>query len=164
MGQPGRKPKPTALKELQGNPGKRALNKNEPTFEKYELDARGTIKPPTYLDSLAKREWKRIAPILHKVGLLTKADEAALAAYCANFSRWVQAEKKVREHGMTYESDKGNVIQRPEVGIANTAMKLMVTFCKEFGLTPSSRTALSMEQAEKRESPFASFIKGGRVG
>jgi P27 family predicted phage terminase small subunit len=164
MGQPGRKPKPTALKSLQGNPGKRPLNNNEPEFEKYELDAKGTIKPPVYLDSLAKKEWKRIAPILHKVGLLTKADEAALAAYCANFSRWVQAEKLVKEAGLTYESDKGNVIQRPEVGIANTAMKLMVTFCKEFGLTPSSRTSLSMEQAEKMESPFVSFLKGGQVG
>ena len=28
----GRKPKPTALKRLGGNAGKRALNKNEPTF------------------------------------------------------------------------------------------------------------------------------------
>lgn len=26
----GRKPKPTAVKKLEGNPGKRKLNKNEP--------------------------------------------------------------------------------------------------------------------------------------
>ena len=30
MAQCGRKPKPTAIKELEGNPGKRKLNKHEP--------------------------------------------------------------------------------------------------------------------------------------
>lgn len=30
MAQRGRKPKPTALKELEGNPGKRTLNDKEP--------------------------------------------------------------------------------------------------------------------------------------
>ena len=30
----GRKPKPTAIKELEGNPGKRKLNKKEPKPEK----------------------------------------------------------------------------------------------------------------------------------
>ena len=30
----GRKPKPTAMKELEGNPGKRPLNPNEPRPER----------------------------------------------------------------------------------------------------------------------------------
>lgn len=30
----GRKPKPTAIKELEGNPGKRKLNKKEPKPDK----------------------------------------------------------------------------------------------------------------------------------
>ncbi|MEQ8198694.1 MAG: phage terminase small subunit P27 family, partial [Clostridiaceae bacterium] len=34
MAQRGRKPKPTAIKVLEGNPGKRPLNKNEPKPEK----------------------------------------------------------------------------------------------------------------------------------
>ena len=32
-GRSGRRPKPTARKELAGNPGKRALNKDEPVPE-----------------------------------------------------------------------------------------------------------------------------------
>jgi len=36
----GRKPKPTALKIIEGNPGKRPLNKNEPKPDIFE-DHRG---------------------------------------------------------------------------------------------------------------------------
>lgn len=32
----GRKPKPTAVKERQGNPGKRKLNKDEPQFSEFD--------------------------------------------------------------------------------------------------------------------------------
>lgn len=35
----GRKPKPTALKVLEGNPGKRPLNKNEPNLKRKRPDA-----------------------------------------------------------------------------------------------------------------------------
>ena len=37
----GRKPKPTALKVLEGNPGKRPLNENEP------IPPKGSIKCPS---------------------------------------------------------------------------------------------------------------------
>jgi hypothetical protein len=46
----GRLPKPTALKVLSGNPGKRALNKNEPK-------PGGVPTCPSSLDATAKREW-----------------------------------------------------------------------------------------------------------
>ena len=39
----GRKPKPTALKVLEGNPGKRPLNENEP------IPPKGSIKCPSWL-------------------------------------------------------------------------------------------------------------------
>lgn len=151
----GRPPKPTNLKILQGNPGKRPLNMNEPKFQ--EVDA---AKMPPYLNKFAKKEWKRIAPLLKKVKLLTEADITALAAYCQAYHRWLEAEKLLRIHGYTEETDKGNTIQRPEVTIANKAMELMLKFGKEFGLTPSSRSSLHVEQEEKTDDPFMKFVKG----
>ena len=47
----GRKPKPTAIKELEGNPGKRKLNKKEPKPEK------GMPVCPEWLLPEAKAEW-----------------------------------------------------------------------------------------------------------
>lgn len=156
MGKRGPKDKPTNLKILQGNPGKRNLNENEPKFDVAEE----VPNAPPFLSRYAKTEWKRIAPILHKNGLLTEADIASLAAYCQNYHRWIESEKLIRALGYTYETDKGNVIQRPEVGIANTAMKLMKQFAAEFGLTPSSRTNITADKTLESEDPFVNFIKG----
>ena len=51
----GRKPKPTAIKVLEGNPGKRPLNKFEPAPEKKAPPC------PEWLNGEAKAEWERLA-------------------------------------------------------------------------------------------------------
>jgi phage terminase small subunit len=87
----GRKPKPTHLKLLEGNPGRRPLNIGEP---------RPQAKIPTcpaHLSPSAKAEWKRLAHMLHRLGVITELDRAALAAYCQAYGRWVEAERKLKE-------------------------------------------------------------------
>jgi len=51
----GRRPKPTRLKMLTGNPGKRPLNPNEPRPEATIPDA------PAELSAGARAEWDRLA-------------------------------------------------------------------------------------------------------
>jgi len=149
----GRRPKPTALKELAGNPGKRAMNRNEPKFS-------GLPTCPPHLDKVAKAEWKRISKELAAVGLLTAVDRAALAAYCQCWSRWVAAEEKIRETGLVVRSAKsGYPIQNPFVAIANTALDLMRKFLTEFGLTPASRSRLSVDADRSNADPFTEFMR-----
>ena len=158
MGKRGPAPKPTNLKVLQGNPGKRKLNEDEPSFTSSE----GILTPPPFLSRYAKKEWKRIVPLLKANGLLTDVDVNTLAAYCQSYHRWIEAEKAIRTYGLTTETDKGNIIQRPEVGIANKAMEAMVRYAKEFGLTPSSRTSLHANAPDKQDDPFMEFLKGAK--
>ena len=79
----GRKPKPTTLKILEGNPGKRSLNEHEPQVQAEIPEC------PEFLDDEARAEWFRMAKVLQDMGLLTQADRAALAAYCVAYSCWV---------------------------------------------------------------------------
>ena len=51
----GRKPTPTAIRELEGNPGKRPLNTREPHPE------RKAPACPKWLEPEAKKEWRRLA-------------------------------------------------------------------------------------------------------
>ena len=82
----GRKPTPTRLKILAGNPGKRPLNSREPQ------PAQKMPRCPKHLDKAARAEWRRKAPELFRVGLLTAVDDNGLAGYCMAYSRWVRAE------------------------------------------------------------------------
>lgn len=154
MGKRGPVKKPNELKMLEGNPGKREISKSP----KYDLsdDCR---EPPAYLGTYAKREWKRILPLLEKNRLMTDADYITLAAYCQSVDTWIHAEKAKKADGFTYITDKGNEVQRAAVGIANSALANILKFGREFGLSPASRANISAEGFEEAENPLLSLIK-----
>ena len=131
-----RKPKPTALKKLEGNPGKRKLNTKEPMPEKGMPDC------PRWLLPEAKEEWKKLCQKLSEMGVLTEIDMAAFAAYCQSYARWKEAQEHINSEGSTFETEKGYQQQTPWVGIANTNQKLMMQAASEFGLTPSARSRI----------------------
>ncbi len=154
------KPKPTVLKILEGNPGRRPLNKNEP---KPPLITSGC---PEWLSDKAKEEWARAAPILERLGLLTEADRAVFILYCQTYGKWVEAEKFLKEKGTTYaypRKDKdGNTISVymapfPQVSIARQCAELITKLCAEFGMTPSSRCRMSLP-IENPDDPFEKHL------
>src|SRR5512138_3920234 len=106
----GRKAKPTALKELEGNPGKRKLNYKEPKPE--------VVIPscPNHLKGVARQEWNRITKELAKLKLITVVDRAALAAYCTAYKDYVRAENKLKTEGEVIFSIQGSAYQNPWVG------------------------------------------------
>lgn len=142
----GRKPKPTEIKRAAGNPGRRPLNNAEPAF------ARGIGKIPEVLeeDEWAAKEWHRIARELNRAGVVKSVDKAALASYCMAWSRWVGAELELRKEGVVVKTSNGNLIQNPRLGVANRAMEQMRQFAVEFGMTPSSRSRIKVEQASEK--------------
>lgn len=131
---PGRPPKPTALKLLQGNPGKRPLNDAEP---KPQL---GT-SAPAYIrsDPALIAEWKRHAPRLLKLGLLTEIDDEALAALCV-------LSVKFRE--MVGAGAAASAL-------ANVSRELRALWSR-FGMTPADRCRVKV-MAPKADDPFDAF-------
>jgi P27 family predicted phage terminase small subunit len=150
----GRKPKPTALKVLEGNPGKRPLNKNEPQPEKK------APRCPSWLEPEAKKEWKRMTKTLETIGVLTQVDKAAFAGYCQAYARWKEAEEFLSKHGTIFKTPSGYIQQVPQVSIAQTYLKVMKDFCSEFGLTPAARTRIQVDSAVGQEDdPMESILK-----
>jgi P27 family predicted phage terminase small subunit len=135
----GRTPKPTALKLLQGNPGKRAINKAEPQPTKLSTN----LRPPAWLDPVAADRWRKLVPELRALGLLTVVDIDSLEAYCKAYSRWREAEEFLDDSGMTTRTESGYSQQRPQVAIARGYAEQMRKFASEFGLTPASRSRLA---------------------
>jgi len=151
----GRKPKPTALKLLDGNPGKRPLNEREP------LMLQGLPEPPEWLDAEARAEWDRIVPELAEMGLLSRADRPALTAYCTAWSRWVEAEAMVKKLGTIVKSpEKGFPMKSPYLSIADQSLETMRKLMVEFGLTPSSRSRIKVPGNDAADE-FDRFLEAG---
>lgn len=133
----GRKPKPTRLKVLTGNPGKRPLNRDEPRPEPAIPDC------PPELSPAAQREWHRLAGEFAALRVLTNLDRAALAAYCGAYALWAEATEAIQKFGAMVKSPTGYPIQSPYVSIANRQAEIMLRIAGEFGFTPASRSRIA---------------------
>ncbi len=152
----GRKPKPSKLKELEGNCSKRPIPKTvEPPASE------DCPEPPAHMDRRAKLEWRRVAPALHGMGLLTGVDTTALAAYCQSYSDYVKAQLVLNRDGSTYETEtqKGEKVLRlrPEHTVVQDQLRNIKNFCTEFGMTPSSRARLILP-SDAAEDDLAELI------
>ena len=126
----------------------------------------------------ASQEWKSILPELRQLGVLSRIDGKALAAYCNCFARWMQAEREIKRLGIvveepitSYDRETGEseIIgyrykKNPAVTISEGAMKLMKSFLVEFGMTPSSRSRLIVnEDATKPIDPAEKYFASNPI-
>jgi P27 family predicted phage terminase small subunit len=131
MGRRGPPPKPTAVKKLEGNPGKRRLPKDEPAPPAEEPSC------PSWLTREAREEWARITPILRSMRLLSSADEVTLAAYCQAAAELQLATRHLDEVGRYHDDSKQAMRAQRD------AFARVKSFLQEFGLSPSARARLS---------------------
>jgi P27 family predicted phage terminase small subunit len=150
----GRKPLPSNVVRLRGNPGKRRPNDAEPRP--------ASVVPacPPCLGDEARKEWKRLSKELGKLGLLTGLDRGLLAAYCQAQALWVEAVSSIERYGTMVKSPNGFPMQLPYVAVANKQVDIMVRIASEFGMTPSSRTRIRVGETTP-EDPFEAFLRRG---
>ena len=144
MGRRGPPKKPTAMKELEGNPGKRPLPR-EPHYPE------GNLRPPSHLRGEARREWLRVAPGLAQVGVYQSVDRAALSAYCSAWASYVRAEKECQKVGEWAIGVDGVARVAPWARVRQMSLEKLKQFAREFGFTPASRT----EIVDPRDVPEA---------
>jgi len=77
----GPKPKPTALKVLEGVHPFR-INGDEPSFRP------GSDAPPDWLAGLALEHWRELAPMLSESRVLSVGDRSGLALLCLLYQQW----------------------------------------------------------------------------
>ena len=157
MAQRGRKPKPTALKVLEGNPGKRPLNLYEPNPEDKMPEC------PEWLEEEARAEWDRLAVPMFRLGLLKDLDMAAFAVYCQAYARWKEAEEFISQHGSIVKTKNGFWQQVPQVTIAHQNQKVMLQAAAEFGLTPSARSRIIAGNSATQEPSEMELILSGAM-
>ncbi|MFQ6574142.1 phage terminase small subunit P27 family [Pseudomonas sp. UM16] len=149
----GRKPKPTAKKQLAGNPGKRALNKAEPEFSRIT-----DVDPPAWLTARAAVVWRMVVPELLRENVLALTDLHNVEAFCTAYSNWRLAQDSVEAFGIVVQSSQGSPIKNPALTAANEAMRQMVTFGSMLGLDPASRTRIIGGREDNETNEFADLL------
>src|SRR5262245_59889578 len=137
----GRRPHPTRLQVLRGNPGRRALNTREPHPPPAD-DSFDTPPAPVADDPVAAAEWRRLAPMLRQCGLVSPAETAALIALCQQWARYLDTHDKVRALGMLVKNADGVPVRNPYLRLADAALDHCRRLWSELGLTPSSRSRI----------------------
>lgn len=147
MGMRGPNPKPTALKLLEGNPGKRRLkNTGEPMPEPPS----DMPKPPSRLLPEAKKEWRRLAPPLLALGVLTEVDLSAFAELCQNYAYYVNTDKEITKMGSQtvfamQKTPSGYMQQHPILSLRRQYYETWRKGLADFGLTPASRARIALD-------------------
>lgn len=163
-------PRPTKIKILNGEPNQDRINRKEP----QPREGRPTMPP--HLNKPAQTEWKRIIPELQAMGILTKVDRAALAGYCQAWGKWVQVENKIKKltnaleakghdagdlYLLKQDSEKANI--KLLLNASRDNLELMKSFLTEFGMTPSSRSRITVEKDTAKEDELEEFLNTGRM-
>lgn len=123
MAKAGRKPKPAALRIIEGNREHRPIKETPKIQSIYP-------EPPRWMRGIARAEWKRVVPHLAKVGLLTAIDVAMLEAYCVSYARWREL-----------KGERGEA----------QAMRDLKAMATEFGMSPSARTRVEFIKGKESD-------------
>ncbi|MCQ6343703.1 phage terminase small subunit P27 family [Bacillus cereus] len=148
MAKMGRKAKPIHLHILEGNTNR--LTKEE-MKQRLESEKRwkaksDKVRPPTWLDSVAKKEFKRIAGELLELDVITNIDVNALALYCDAYADYMACTKIIQEEGLlveyTNKAAETNKVPHPLLTKKKQLHEQMKAIGVDFGFTPSARAKI----------------------
>ena len=102
-----------------------------------------------------------------------RPDAMMLEGACVNYARAVEADLVVVREGITVEesvldNESGERIvlkvkKHPAVEVSNQAWRQVRAFCSEFGLSPVSRTRLSIEKHESAGADLMELLSRPRA-
>jgi P27 family predicted phage terminase small subunit len=155
----GRRPKPTALKLIAGNPGHRPINKDEPQPDAVDEN----LKPPRWLSGEARAVWDELLPRMLRNSLITDIDVIAFARYCQNCGRYAVAESYIAKQGEVMIVGEGGMpFQNPYLAVSNRAAEMMAKGEAAFGMNPSDRTRVAGPGGKKKANRFLDLVNAGK--
>lgn len=157
----GRKPQPTVLRVLRGNPGKRALNKDEP--DGGDLDV---ACPEELTSELSRREWERTIVPAILVGQIRGADRTHAIGHCELWATWREQILLASTNPHVVKAGKQDYpIPNPARMMANKTLQILLKIDAELGFTPTSRSRVTGNKPSSGRTKIQAFMLAkGRAG
>lgn len=143
----GRPRKPTMLKLVTGNPGRRPVNSREPKPQGNLVDG------PDWLTDTQRQSWNyaiQCAPY----GLLKRLDRSVLVTWVVAEDLHRQAVEKLNKGALLIKTPNGMPIQSPYLSIINKQALLMLRAASEMGFTPASRSKVEQDGGTDEPDEF----------
>ena len=142
--------KPTALKLVRGNPGKRAINGHEP-----EPNLLNDLEPPAHLPEAVAAVWRELAPKLRRAQVLTEMDTALLEMTCSALATHrLTVEKTAGGKVMQRNEETGSVSLSPWTLLQSMSFKQAMAALQQWGATPAARSRVMIDpQADLFANP-----------
>jgi P27 family predicted phage terminase small subunit len=106
---------------------------------------------PADMDPDAQAVWERVLRDMRRTGVLRSTDADVLRCYCEAVSRYAAAARLYAQTGpLTRRA--GYLVENPLLKVMRDNADEIRAFARELGLSPSSRVALRIDQAEVLES------------
>ena len=123
---------------------------------------------PPELDEEARKVWKKLAPILTRIDLLTKADRDAFALLCQIRARLTEIMWFIKKSNaslvqtkVTFDSTGQEHIElkpSPYVAMEKQYMQLYRLYAGDFGMNPRGRAGLSMGSGKGRKDVLEDLL------
>jgi len=158
----GRRPQPTSLKVLRGNPSKTRLNELEP------VPPTGEVVKPAGLSAVASAVWDELAPICLAMRTLTPADVRPFASLC-ELQATMQETSASKDGKALFRLEREDAEDKdsPLEIVIDATLKLeretataLRPYYELFGLTPVSRARIQVpKKTEEPVSKWAGALK-----
>jgi P27 family predicted phage terminase small subunit len=159
----GRKPKPTEQQITAGDPARKGVHKLDQKLAAQPKAERGLPECPEYLQGAARIAWDFWRDALDSMNLDYKPDALTLESGCLAYHELRDAYDSLNREGRTRMDDKGKEYNNPAVTRMTTALTALRGFTSEFGLSPVSRTRLTIEKGGSEEKDMMNLLSQPRA-
>jgi P27 family predicted phage terminase small subunit len=156
MGQRGPKPTPTRILRARGSKLAKQRAGTEPALPCQIPPA------PAWLDTTAKKEWKRLVKLLRDMGIITRIDRDLLAMLCMALSEYQTAVAEIAKSGAVVEGSTGSPVVSPWVRIRDKAVEKTLQLAPHFGLSAATRPRLQVASEPAEPDEFEQFLNKRR--
>lgn len=115
-------------------------------------------------DDVASSKWDELFYTLDQMGMLSSSYSGMMENYSVAYSLYSRSLAHVNENGMLVDGATGNLVRNPALIELHKAMDVMTKLQIEMGLTPASRSRVTVAEREEKVDPVLELLRKRSVG